>query len=379
MNARTQILAPLLVMILLTFLVGGTAYQQILNWEKGVGRVANHVSELVILNNIHWGLRKVQRELVENPEQAQLTWLELQKESRMLTTLPVSTNEKTSATPQATLLYAALANEQPQPKQIQALLNSDFLTLNLDIVKQLNTLEADAESVTRLVTVSMIILGLVLTALTATDLDKLFQKLANSRDLNIQLQEEERRRIAQELHDGVVQELIDLKRQYSTEKVEQVINNLRRVCHNLKPQVLEDLGLSAALQFLADDLRQAGIESVKVNLDEAGLAQLPKSYELPLFRVIQELCSNLKRHAHASRVNLAISYNPAESPVLSGYVSDNGQGFDPKNIAVSSMGLAGLTERIQQMDGQLNITSQPGQGAQFQWTIPVKCNAAKPR
>jgi signal transduction histidine kinase len=219
---------------------------------------------------------------------------------------------------------------------------------------------------------SMIVLGLVLTAITATDLDQLFQKLSRSRDLNIQLQEEERRRLAQELHDGVVQELIDLKRQYSPDKVEQVIDNLRRVCHNLKPQILEDLGLCAALRFLADDLRQAGIAQVHINLDEAGLAQLPKAYELPLFRVIQELCANLKRHAKASRVNLAISYNPQESPALSGYVSDNGQGFDPKTIAVTSMGLAGIKERIQQMDGQLHIHSKPGQGAKFQWTIPVK-------
>lgn len=372
MNARNQILAPLLVMILLTFLVGGTAYQQILTWESGVARVADHVSELVILNNIHWGLRKVQRELTTDPEQAQESWTELQKESRILTALPPFTIEKADPHSQAALLSSALENPQPNPAQLKILLNSDFLNLNLDIVKQLHTLEADAESVTRLVTVSMVALGLVLTAITATDLDKLFQKLALSRDLNIQLQEEERRRLAQELHDGVVQELIDLKRNYAPEKVEQVIDNLRRVCHNLKPQVLEDLGLSAALQFLADDLRQAGIESVNLNLDEAGLAQIPKAYELPLFRVIQELCTNLKRHAQASRVNVAISYNPKESPVLSGYVSDNGKGFDPKAVAVTSMGLTGIKERIQQMDGKLQIHSEPGQGAKFQWTIPVK-------
>jgi len=372
MNARTQILAPLLVMILLTLLVGGTAYQQIRTWEMGIRRVTNHISELVIVNNIHWGLRKVQRELRENPEQAQATWQDLQKESQMLAALPPSSEENPGAIAKTTLIETTLEQPEPNLAEIQFLLNNPSLSLDMDAVKQLNQLEQDAEFVTRVVTMSMLVLGLVLTAITARDLEKLFQKLAHSRDLNIQLQEEERRRLAQELHDGVVQELVDLKRGYSPDKVEQVIHNLRRVCHNLKPQVLDDLGLPAALQFLADDLRHAGIENVKLNLDESGLAKLPKAYELPLFRVIQELCSNIKHHAKATRVNLAISYNPAESPVLSGYVSDNGQGFDPKHIEATSMGIAGIKERIQQMGGTLQIRSKPGEGTQFQWTIPVK-------
>lgn len=376
MNTRSHIVAPLLVMILLTLIVGGSAYQQIKTWEDGIKRATNHISELVILNHLHWGLRKIQRELVENPEQAQLNWQELQKESQMLSGLLASAHDQPELSSQSALIFSALNYPQPQPSQIRLLLKNDSPTFNLDVVKQLNDLEHDAEFVTRTVTLSMFILGLVLTAITARDLEKLFQKLAHSRDLNIQLQEDERRRLAQELHDGVVQELIDLKRNYNPDKIEQVIHNLRRVCHNLKPQILEDLGLPAALQFLADDLRLAGIEQVKLNLDEGGLAQLPKQYELPLFRVIQELCSNIKWHAQASRVNMALSYNPQESPILSGYVSDNGKGFDPKALMPSSMGLAGITERIQHMGGNLYIHSQPGQGAQFQWTIPVKCHVA---
>lgn len=376
MNTRNHIVAPLLVMLLLTLLVGGSAYQQIRTWENGIKRVTSHISELVILNHIHWGLRKLQHELIDNPEQAQANWQELQKESQTLATLTASTNDQPELMTQTTLIFSVLKHPQPQLAQIQFLLKNDSPAFNLDVVKQLNALEQDAEFVTRTITLSMIILGLVLTAITARDLEKLFQKLARSRDLNIQLQEDERRRLAQELHDGVVQELVDLKRNYSPEKIEQVIHNLRRVCHNLKPQILEDLGLPAAIQFLADDLRQSGLEHVKLNLDETGLASLPKQYELPLFRVIQELCSNLKHHAQASRVNIAISYNPKESPILSGYVSDNGKGFDPKAIMPTSMGLAGIKERIQHMDGNLYIHSKPGQGAQFQWTIPVKCHVS---
>ena len=377
MNTRSHIVAPLLVMILLTLLVGGSAYQQIKTWENGIKRVTSHISELVILNHMHWGLRKVLHELTDSPEQAQANWQELQKESRMLATLSTSANDQPELSTQTALISSVLKHPQPQAAQIRSLLKNDALAFNLDVVKQLNALEQDAEFVTRTITLSMIILGLVLTTITARDLEKLFQKLARSRDLNIQLQEDERRRLAQELHDGVVQELVDLKRNYSPEKIEQVIHNLRRVCHNLKPQILEDLGLPAAIQFLADDLQQSGIEDVKLNLDETGLASLPKQYELPLFRVIQELCSNLKHHAQASRVNIAISYNPQESPILSGYVSDNGKGFDPNAILSTSMGIAGIKDRIQQMGGNLYINSQPAQGSQFQWIIPVKRHVAK--
>jgi signal transduction histidine kinase len=377
MSTRNQILAPLLVMVLMTLLVGGTAYQQIATWEEGIKKVANHISEMVILNNIQAGLRQVRHELTANPEQALVTWRELQQESRMLAALSMASSDEPHPVIKASMLYTALEQPKPSSKQVKLLLKNDFLALNLDIVKQLNALGRDAERVTWLITCSMLVLGVLLTLITARDFERLFRKLARSRDLNTQIQEEERRRLAQELHDGAIQELIDLKRNFnaknqSTEQIEQVIHTLRRICHNLKPQVLEDLGLPAALHFLADDLRQAGIAEVNFNLDEAELAHLPKTYELPIFRVIQELCSNLKRHAHASRVNMAISYNPDESPMISGYVSDNGQGFDPKQIPPGHMGLTGLQERIQQMQGQFQISSQPGHGAQFQWIIPVK-------
>src|SRR5690606_14504581 len=127
----------------------------------------------------------------------------------------------------------------------------------------------------------------------AWDLTRLVKALVQSRDLSTKIQEEERRRIAQDLHDGVIQEMSDLKRLYRPEKVDHIISSLRRVCHNLKPQVLDDLGLSAALDFLADDLRESGHTAVRMTVDVEGLARLPKDYELPLFRVIQELFANI--------------------------------------------------------------------------------------
>ncbi len=358
-------------MVLLTFLIGGTAYQQTMGWKNEVTRVSNNVSEVVILSNIRWGVKKIQQELVDNPKQAQTDWDEIYRQTQLLADIQRK-QQAQGGQAISPLLHSILVNKQPNLPLIKGLAQNDFFSFNLNQLNELNHLQSKAQQVTQWVTLSMIVLGLVLTGLTAYDLDRMIQKLAHSRDLNIQLQEEERRRIAQDLHDGVVQELIDLKRNYTPQKVETVVNNLRRVCHNLKPQVLEDLGLVASLEFLADDLRQSGIEKVFLNADTIGLSSLPKHYELPLFRVLQELCSNIKHHAQASQVKITIAYTPQESPILSASVQDNGKGFNPQKAYPKSMGLTGIKERIQQMDGRLHINSKTGEGSRFQFIIPVK-------
>lgn len=358
-------------MVLLTFLVGGTAYQQTVAWEAGVGKVINNVSRIVILGNMRWGIRKIEREQTEYPEQAQTDWNEIYREALMLSEMERK-QDNDDKNPLSPTLQSILNNPRPTPALITGLAQSDFFAFGLEQLGDLKRLQVDAQRVTQWVTISMIVLGLLLTGITAYDLERLIQQLAHSRDLNIKLQEEERRRIAQDLHDGVVQELIDLKRNYTPDKVDNVVNNLRRVCHNLKPQVLEDLGLAAAIEFLADDLRQYGIGQVQLNVDENGLAQLPKQYELPLFRVVQELCSNIKRHAQATQVKITVAYNPEESPTLSASLQDNGIGFDTKQAKGKGMGLAGVRERVQQMRGTLSIKSKPNEGSRFQLIIPVK-------
>lgn len=358
-------------MVLLTFLVGGTAYQQAVGWKQEVNRVTSKVSQLVILSNIRWGIKKVQRELPENPEQAQTDWNELYRQALMLAEVEEKSDSGSSATV-SPLLQSILANPAPSATLLGSLSQNELFTLKLESLNELGALQDQAQQVTQQITLSMVVLGLILTAITAFDLDRLIQQVARSRDLNIRLQEEERQRIAQELHDGVVQELVDLKRGYAAHKVDSVIENLRRICQNLKPQILEDLGLEAALEFLADDLRQAGIDQVSLNAATEGLKQLPERYELPLFRVFQELCSNIKHHAQASQVQITLAYAPADGPVLSATISDNGRGFDPQQKDPHKMGLTGVQERIQQLGGKIHIRSQPNQGSHFQIIIPVK-------
>lgn len=362
-SAAQTILFPLTVMLLLTLLVGLTTYEVTLSWQQSAEKSAQNAVGAVMLTNIRWELSQAQQELATQPQAARHRWEQVRQQVNLLAQL--KSNE-----PNIMMLQGFMA-KPTNLQHIDSVLTQDFLNIKLSETEtNLNRMREHSHFVTTTVILCMLALGGVLMGITAWDLNRLLQALIRSRDLNIRLQEEERRRIAQDLHDGVVQELIDLKRHYTPDKVDTLIHNLRRVCQNLKPQVLDDLGLAAALELLADELRQAGVAQVQVTLDTEGLSQLPKAYELPIFRVVQELFSNIKNHAQASQATLTIAYQPLESPVLSGSVSDNGQGFSPDKIR-NGMGLSGVQERIQQVGGRLESHSQPGQGSRFQFFIPI--------
>ena len=131
------------------------------------------------------------------------------------------------------------------------------------------------------------------------------------------------------------------------------------------------MGLAAAIDFLADDLHEHGVGHVAITVDRDELAKLPKRYELPIFRVIQELFSNVRQHAKAANVTLTVVYHKDESPMLRIYVRDDGVGFDPKNPPRKGLGLTGIQERIHQLDGRITIESSAGHGSQIQILIPV--------
>jgi signal transduction histidine kinase len=358
-----QIIPPLLAMMVLTLVVVWTVYQVTGTWEQEFRKMNAQLTQTLILNNLRWKLVKIQEKVETEPEQAQADWDQLKSQVRTLSKLPER--------PKQTERLSVFLSRDENLQHIPLILNQDFLRLNLDETqRKLTALQEYTGFVTQGVTVSMLALGLILMALTALDLGKLFMDLAKSRDLNNTLQEEERRRIAQELHDGVIQELIDLKRAYEPKKVDAMVENIRRICHNLKPQVLEDIGFVAGLEFLADDLRQNGVSTVTVSYDETELRRLPKDYELTLFRVVQELMNNVKRHAQASQVRLSLVLEPGGSPVLKMFLTDNGVGFDPQK-AKRGLGLVGVEERVQRIGGRFKIESSPGQGTRFQIRIPV--------
>jgi signal transduction histidine kinase len=196
-------------------------------------------------------------------------------------------------------------------------------------------------------------------------------------------QEEERRRLARELHDDTIQSLIALKQRVQLaeldpangptvqslseleELTENTIDNLRRVTRALRPIYLEDLGLLAALEMLAREVSQSS--GVQITFNPSGPAvRLAPQVELALYRIAQEALSNVARHAQASRATVELHFAP-EEVLLS--VTDNGQGFrvpgNPAEFAPGGhYGLLGLHERAELIAAVLRIDSVPGQGTQ---------------
>ena len=203
-------------------------------------------------------------------------------------------------------------------------------------------------------------------------------------------QEEERRRLARELHDDTLQSLIALNQRVQLAQLEidedghhdlievqtlteQTIQNLRLLTRNLRPIYLEDLGLAAALEMLAREVQSA--TGIDITFERQGTeVRLSAPVELALYRIGQEALSNIVRHAEATQAILKISYRPDS---VSLEVSDNGVGFEvpesPAEFAPSGhFGLLGIHERTEMIDAQLSIQSRPGVGTRLMVSVPVQ-------
>jgi signal transduction histidine kinase len=209
----------------------------------------------------------------------------------------------------------------------------------------------------------------------------------------ITAQEEERIRVARELHDELGQSLsstalqIEMaKRQLphnSTEIAEHLdqansilkdaTDQMYDLISGLRPSVLDDLGLEAAFTSLAKrTLEPAGVDfSIEsVELED----RLPSEIETVLYRVFQESFTNVIRHAQASKVKLTLK---VEHDYVSGELVDNGLGFDrankpDENGRTSGLGLVGMRERVEQFGGKFSIRSEPGEGTQISVRLPIE-------
>jgi len=197
-------------------------------------------------------------------------------------------------------------------------------------------------------------------------------------------QEEERKRIARELHDETLQNLIVISRQLEKitssdalweeshevvrglkKQIETAVQEMRRFSHDLRPSVLDDLGLLPALELLADDLETNGISTV---FQVVGVARrLPPEVEVMLFRIAQEAVRNIWRHSKASAAELLIEFTDG---LLRISIRDNGKGFKsphrPGDLAsLGKLGLVGMHERAKVLGGDLVLKSEPGSGTQI--------------
>ena len=202
-------------------------------------------------------------------------------------------------------------------------------------------------------------------------------------------QEEERTRVARELHDETAQLLTGLSLNLATlnnsipdtpraaeliarlqSLLSQISQGIYRMVRDLRPVQLDDLGLASALQYLAADQRQR--TGLIVSLDiETSLPRLDPLAETVLFRVAQEALTNVARHARCAEASLCLSTD-SEAVVLS--IQDRGVGFDLQqfNTPQSGLGLAGMRERVASVGGKLNIQSSPGTGTLVEIKVPLK-------
>jgi signal transduction histidine kinase len=202
--------------------------------------------------------------------------------------------------------------------------------------------------------------------------------------------EDERRRLARELHDDLSQRLarlaIDAAQMEPRPGVEpgagaarsmrddlvRLGEDVHSLSYRLHPSLIEDLGLKEALQTECDRFSRS--ESIETKLDSGDVPEtLPPDVSLCLFRVAQEALNNVARHARASRASLSLS------PVNGGVrlvVSDDGVGFDPsRRRSHASLGHASMKERVTLVDGKLQIESVPGRGTTVSVWVPAKGSA----
>jgi signal transduction histidine kinase len=203
----------------------------------------------------------------------------------------------------------------------------------------------------------------------------------------IQIEEVERRRISQEIHDETGQSLLCIRlnlemlesvadkdeemrvRLRATRHLaERTVDEIRRIIAALNPEAIDKLGLAAALRQLATRFRDIAAAAVRVEVGH--LPELPERLPLVVYRLAQECLSNAARHAEAKSVKVRVD---AADKVLRLRVQDDGKGFDLSQALAKpgSFGLSGMRERVSLLGGRMKIQSRPSQGTAIKIELPI--------
>jgi len=254
-------------------------------------------------------------------------------------------------------------------------------------LRQMQTTIERAENMLASVGLAINLLQDGITEIAATPASELRQEIALR---VIRAQEEERLRVAREIHDGpaqtlanivlrleiagklleidqskVKQELQDLKHLVRTN-----LQDIRRIIFDLRPMALDDLGIVPALRkYLENFELNYGIEiEFKVEGRERRLAA---AVEIALFRLIQEGMTNVAKHAHAKRVVISVQF---QDECTAACIKDFGDGFDVEQAFANPgehYGLIGMRERIEMFGGRMVVESKPGRGTSLEFSLPV--------
>lgn len=197
----------------------------------------------------------------------------------------------------------------------------------------------------------------------------------------VQSQEDERARLARELHDGVSQALVATKlliesaqhepegaarlQELALKQLNGTLAEVRHISHALRPALLDTLGLAAALQHLADEFDAAGGTHFQADVEGDELDP-PEAVKTALFRIAQEALNNAARHAHATTVAVTLRFERDGGLALE--IRDDGQGFDAdaaQAVADQGLGLRSMRERAAALGARLRLITAPGLGSQL--------------
>lgn len=205
--------------------------------------------------------------------------------------------------------------------------------------------------------------------------------------------EEERRRIARELHDDTAQTLAALLLRLEVlrrlddpdargrlfeeihDALEGAVQGVRRISRGLRPPALEDVGVSAAVRGHAREVAARASFEASVRVDPVD-DLLDPDRQLALYRVAQEALANVVRHAAASKVTVEVVRDEEEGAVVL-RVADDGRGFDPdgEELEGGGLGLVGMEERARLAAGALSVSSAPGRGTEIRLRLPLRGHA----
>ncbi len=201
------------------------------------------------------------------------------------------------------------------------------------------------------------------------------------------VREEERRKMAREIHDELGQALSVLKMDVKwlthhladdttlledklnsiSDRIDTTIHTVQRLSSELRPGMLDDLGLSAAIEWQANEIRNR----VNINFDIVSIPEdiiLDAASSITLFRVFQEALTNIIRHARATQVKIALNQNGNKTTMT---IRDDGRGITRQQIAdPASLGLIGMRERISNLGGRFALSGEPGKGTTINVSIP---------
>ena len=203
----------------------------------------------------------------------------------------------------------------------------------------------------------------------------------------VHAQEDERRSISRELHDEIGQMLTGLRMEFrSLSKLhaassaefntrleqgkvllDQTLQAIRDVAMGLRPSMLDDLGLDAALGWQVREFGRRHDIPVTLNID-ADLSNLPDQYRTNLYRIVQEALTNCARHSQAKSVTITIAYKTGDLRLV---VADDGVGITRPANPSGGLGLVGIQERARELRGTVRVDSTPGRGTSLTVSVPA--------